>query len=124
MYLDATWGRSILEVSYLKLSQQEALLGLSSREEINGQATIGIFDHWAVFAGARRDLENSRMIDDELGVGYQDECIGVSLSYRRDYTTDRDLPPSTSVLFRVRLNTSNETPPLSDIFPRHVFTTP
>jgi LPS-assembly protein len=124
VYLDATWGRSILEISYLKLSEQEALLGLDSREEVNGQATIGLFDHWAVFAGARRDLENDRMLDNELGVGYQDECLGFSLSYRRDYTSDRDVPPSTSVLFRVRLNTSNETPPLSDIFPRHVFTTP
>jgi LPS-assembly protein len=124
VYLDATWGRSVLEVSYLKLSQEQAQLGLEPREEVNGQATVGLFDHWAVFAGARRDLENDHMIDDELGVGYLDECLGVSISYRRDYTSDRDVPPSTSVLFRVRLNTSDQSEEPSVMFPRHVFTTP
>jgi len=72
VYLDGTWGRSVLEVSYLKLSQQEPILDLPSREEINAQATIGLFDHWAVFVGARRDLEHDQMIDDEFGVGYED----------------------------------------------------
>ncbi|HEY1638763.1 MAG TPA: LPS assembly protein LptD [Rhizomicrobium sp.] len=124
VYLDATWGRSVLEVSYLKLSQEQAQLGLEPREEVNGQATVGLFDHWAVFAGARRDLEHDQMIDDEIGIGYLDECLGISISYRRDYTTDQDVPPSTSVLFRVRLNTSDQSEEPSVMFPRHVFTTP
>jgi LPS-assembly protein len=124
VYLDATWGRSVLEVSYFKLAQEAVQLGLESREEVNGQATVNLFQHWAVFAGARRDLENDRMIDDELGFGYEDECFGVSLSYRRDYTTDRDVPPSTSILLRVRINTSDQPSDFSALFPRHVFTTP
>lgn len=123
VYLDGTWGRSVVEIAYLKLSQEEAALGLQSREEVNGQATIGLFTHWAAFAGARRDIENDRMIDDEFGIGYEDECIGVSISYRRDYTTDRDVPPSTSVLLRFNLKTGQPEQP-SNLFPRHVFTTP
>ena len=123
VYIDGTWGRSVVEVSYLKLSQEEAALGLQSREVVNAQATVGLFDHWAVFAGGRRDLENSRMLDDEFGVGYEDECLGVSISYRRDYTTDRDVPPSTSVLLRFNLKTGQPEKP-SELFPRHVFTTP
>ena len=124
VYFDGTWGRSVLEVSYLKLSQEEAVLGLASREEVNGQATIGLLDHWSVFAGARRDLENSRMIDDEFGVGYEDECLAISLSYRRNYTTDRDVPPSTSVLLRFNLKTGDQSASPYNLFPRHVFTTP
>ncbi len=124
VYLDATWGRSVLQVSYLRLSDQVVPLGIEPREEVNGQATVGIFEHWAVFAGARRDLENSRMIDDEFGVGYEDECLGVSLSYRRNYTTDRDVPASTSILFRFNLKTGEQAEQPSNLFPRHVFTTP
>lgn len=124
VYLDATWGRSVLEVSYLKISETEPTFDLPSREEINGQATVGLIDHWAVFAGARRDIENDRMIDTELGVGYEDECLGVSVAYRRVYTSDRDVPPSTSVLLRFQLKTGDQSEQPSSLFPRHVFTTP
>jgi LPS-assembly protein len=124
VYIDGTWGRSNIELSYLRLDQQEVLLGLNSREEVNGQATIGIFQHWALFAGARRDIENDRMIDDELGFGYEDECFGISIAYQRDYTSDRDLPPSTSVLLRINLKTGDQKDQPSQLFPRHVFTTP
>ena len=92
-------------------------------EVVNAQATIGLFNYWAVFAAGQRDLENSRMLNDEFGVGYEDECLGVSISYRRDYTTDRDVPPSTSVFLRFNLKTGQPEKP-SDLFPRHVFTTP
>ena len=124
VYIDGTWGRSQVEVSYLRLDQQEPLLGLESREEVNGQATMGIFEHWLLFAGARRDIENDRMIDDEFGLGYDDECFGISVSYRRNYTTDRDLTPSTSILFRLNLKTGDQKEQSSELFPRHVFTTP
>jgi LPS-assembly protein len=124
VYLDATWGRSVLEVSYLKVIQAEPTFDLPSREEVNAQATVGLWGHWAAFAGGRRDLENDRMIDDEFGIGYEDECLGASISYRRDYTSDRDLPPSTSVLVRFQLKTGDQSEQPSTLFPRHVFTTP
>lgn len=124
VYVDGTWGRSNIELSYLRLAQEEAALGLQSREEVNGEATVGVFDHWALFAGARRDLENDRMINDEFGVGYEDECLGVSIAYERNYTSDRDLPPSTSVLFHFNLKTGDQSEQPSVLFPRHVFTTP
>jgi LPS-assembly protein len=124
VYVNGAWGRSSFEVSYLKLAQQDPTLDLPSREEINGQATVGLFGHWLAFAAAQRDLENSRMIGDELGIGYDDECLGVSLSYRRNYTTDRDLPPSTSILFRFNLKTGDQTDHPYNLFPRYVFTTP
>lgn len=124
VYIDANWGRSVVEVSYLRLDQDALTLGLASREEVNAQATVGIFDHWAVFAGGRRDIENDRMIDDELGFGYEDECFGISISYRRNYTSDRDVPPSTSILFRLNLKTGDQKEQPSELFPRHVFTTP
>lgn len=124
VYVDATWGRSVLEVSYLKVIQAEPTFDLPSREEVNAQATVGLWGHWAAFAGGRRDLENDRMIDDEFGIGYEDECLGASISYRRDYTSDRDLPPSTSVLVRFQLKTGDQSEQPSTLFPRHVFTTP
>ncbi len=124
VYLDARVGRSALEVSYVRLPQTVAALGITSREEINGQMTVGFFDHWLAFAGARRDLQTSQMIDTEYGVGYDDECLGVSISYQRKYTRDRDVLPATAILLRFNLKTGQEKSEPSDLFARHVFSTP
>ena len=122
VYFDGNLGRSNLEVSYLRLDQQAVLLG-AARQEVNGQATIGLLDHWAVFAAARRDLEARQMLDTEFGLGWEDDCLGISLSYQRRYTRDRDVPPSTSVIVRINLKTGDESGESSTLFPQHVFST-
>jgi LPS-assembly protein len=123
VYLDGTYGRTSIELSYLRLPQQDVISTDEPREEVNGQATVGLFDYWVAFAAARRDLANSQMLDDEFGFGYDDECLKISLSYRRQYTRDRDIAPSTSILLRFKLNTSDEpdTQGVSELFPRHLF---
>jgi len=124
VYLDGQLGRSSVELSYVRLPQTAVALGLVSREEVNGQATLGFFNHWSAFAGARRDLQASRMIDTELGLGYEDECLGISVSYQRKYTRDRDVLPASAVLLRFNLKTGDQTGKPSDLFDRHVFSTP
>jgi LPS-assembly protein len=121
VYADASFGRSSLELSYLRLPPSEVVPGFSSREEVNGQGTLGLWDYWVLYAEARRDLQASQMIDSEVGFGYEDECLGVSLSWRRQYTRDRDVPPSSSVLVRFNLKTEETTGQTTDIFPRHIF---
>jgi LPS-assembly protein len=110
-----------MQISYVRLPQSEVLPGIDTREEINAQATLGIFDYWLIYAAARRDLANDEMLGDEFGFGYDDECLGVSLSYRRQYTRDRDVPPSTSVLFRFNLKTGDQTAHATQLFPQHLF---
>jgi LPS-assembly protein len=121
VYVNAVYGRDSLQLSYLRLPEEEVLLGLGSREEINGQATVGLFDHWIVYAGAERDLAAGEMIADEGGLGYEDECFGISLNYRRTYTTDRNVPPSTAWTFRVELKTQDNSDEQSDLFPRQLY---
>ncbi|HEY2070055.1 MAG TPA: LPS assembly protein LptD [Rhizomicrobium sp.] len=127
VYVDATYGRSGLELSYLRLPASAVIPGVDGREEINGRGTLGLWGYYVLYAEARRDLEASQMIDTEFGLGYEDECLGVSLSWRRQYTRDRDVPPSTSVLFRFNLKTdqteTQENGETSNIFPRHIFST-
>jgi LPS-assembly protein len=89
VYLTGIFDRSAVQVSYLRLAAVPSQ-GLTAREEINAQATIGLFDYWEVFAAGRRDLLASQLLDTEFGLGYEDECLGIALAYRRSYTTDRD----------------------------------
>jgi LPS-assembly protein len=121
VYVDANYGRSSLEINYLRVPPAEELLGLGTREEIKGQALIGLWNYWLVYLAAQRDLAASQMISEEVGLGYQDECFGFSLSYRRDFTQFRDLVPSSSVLFRISLQTSEQPVPPTTVFPKHLY---
>jgi LPS-assembly protein len=121
VYVDALYGRTTVELGYIKLPEEEALLDFGSREEISGQATLGLFDYWVAYAGAERDLAGDQMLYSEFGLGYEDECLGVSLTYKRTYTTDRNVPPSTAWEMRVELKTNDTTDQQSDLFPRHLY---
>lgn len=121
VYLDATYGRSSVEINYLRVPPEEELLGLGTREEVKAQALIGLWKYWLIYAAAQRDLAASQMIENEFGVGYQDECFGMSLSYRRQFTQFLNLVPSTSIFLRFSLRTSDAPVPQQEIFPKHLY---
>jgi LPS-assembly protein len=119
--VNAVYGRSSLQVSYLKLPSEEVTLGLGAREEVKAQMLIGLWGNWLAYAAGQRDLVANQMISDELGVGYDDECLGFSLSYERNFTEFRELPPSTSVIFRFTLKTSEVPVQRAGIFPQYLY---
>jgi LPS-assembly protein len=125
IYVTGTYGRSSLEVSYVQLPSQTAALGLGNRQEANIQTDINFYENWQAFAAIRRDLEAGKMLDSELGLGYEDECLAISLAYRRKYTFDPRLgvPPSTSFILRFTLKTGDQPVQPFSLFPRDVFTT-
>ncbi|HEY0300070.1 MAG TPA: LPS assembly protein LptD, partial [Rhizomicrobium sp.] len=107
VYLTGIFGRSSVQLSYVQLPQEQVSLGLPERQEINAQADINFYQNWQAFGAIRRDLLAGKMLDTELGIGYEDECLGISIAYRRKFTTDRDLPPSTSIILRFNLKTGD-----------------
>jgi LPS-assembly protein len=119
--INAVYGRSSLEVSYLKLPSEEVTLGLGAREEVKAQLLVGLWGNWLAYAAAQRDLEESDMISQALGFGYDDECLGFSLSYERNFTSFRELPPSSSVIFRFTLKTNEVPVQRSGIFPQNLY---
>ena len=123
-YVTGEYGRSTLQVSYVQLPAELTTLGLGQREEINAQADVNFYQNWQAFGALRRDLLAGQMLDTELGLGYEDECLGVSLAYRRKFTTDRDLPPSTSIILRFTLKTGEQPIEPFSLFPQDVFSRP
>jgi LPS-assembly protein len=122
VYLTGTYGRSSLQVSYVQLAPSAVTLGLDSREEINAQADLNFYRNWQAFAAIQRDLIEGAMINTEFGIGYEDECLGISLAYRRKYTSEPGLPPSTAVLFRVGLKTGDQPIQPFSLFHQDIFT--
>ncbi len=123
IYVTGTRGRSSMQVSYVQLPAVAAL-GLPVREEVNGQIDVNVWRNWQVFLAARRDLVGGQFLDAEYGLGYEDECFGISLAYRRKYTADPllGLPPSTSFIMRLSFKTGEEPARPFSLFPQDVFT--
>ena len=123
VYVTGSYDRSSLQVSYVQLPQSVLTLGLPSRQEVNAQADLNVWRNWQVFAAAQRDLSNNQFLNTEYGLGYEDECLAISLAYRRKYTSDVILgvPPSTSVILRFSLKTGDSPIQPFSLFPRDVF---
>lgn len=122
VYMTGTRGRSSMQMSYVQLPPL-ATLGLPRREEMNGQVDLNLWGNWQVFLAARQDLQGGQILDAQYGLGYEDECLGISIAYRRKYTQDLilGLPPSTSLILRLSFKTGEEgTRPFS-LFPQDVF---
>ncbi|HJW40331.1 MAG TPA: LPS assembly protein LptD [Rhizomicrobium sp.] len=124
VFLTGTYGRSTLQISYVQLPAELVTLGLGQREEINAQADINFYENWQAFGALRRDLLAGQMLDTELGLGYEDECLGISVAYRRKFTTTGDLPPSTTVILRFTLKTGDQAIEPFSLFPQDVFSHP
>lgn len=124
VYLTSIFGRTSTRISYILLPPEEVAPGFDTRQEVNAQTIVGLFDHWSTLAAADYDLQGGNLLDTEFGVGYEDECLSVSLAYRRRFTRDRDVIPSTSVILRFTLKTGDETVQPFDLFPSDVFAFP
>ncbi len=90
-------------VSYVRLSEEISIAGLTRREELNGRLTMKLTDHWNAGMGWRQDLVTDRTIRQDFILGYQDECSSIELTYRRDRTTDVGLEADNAFLIRFTL---------------------
>ena len=122
VYLTGTYGRSSAQISYIQLAPSAVTLGLDSREEINAQFDVNLFQYWQAFAAVQRDLIAGQMINSEYGIGYEDECIAIALAYRRKYTSQPGLPPSTAVILHIGLKTGDQPIQPFSLFHQDIFT--
>jgi LPS-assembly protein len=123
VYVTGSYGRTSMQLSYVMLPTSVLTLGLPSREEINAQADFNILGNWQLFVAGQRDLQSNQFLNTELGLGYEDECLAISLAYRRKYTEDLILgvPPSTAVVLRFSLKTGDQEIQPFSLFPKDVF---
>lgn len=91
-------------VTYVRLNEENAQAALVRREEIAGDMTVKITRRWSAGYSRREDLLTGRAIQQDFILGYADECAGLQLIYRRDFTRDVGLEPDDAVLIRFTLN--------------------
>ena len=75
-----------------------------------GMSTPSILDSldrgfgWSATANIRRDLIGDGFtLSAGAGVGYTDECVLANLTFQRDFTRNRDVPPTDTVFLQITL---------------------
>ena len=116
--LDLTVGgeQTYVQIGYLRLNRDidEAVEDLRDKEELRAAARIKFAKHWSVFGATVLDLtdqsEDPLSVSDgfepvrhRLSVDYEDECIALGVSWRRDYERIGGFREGSTFSFRVSL---------------------
>ncbi|MFC4292541.1 LPS-assembly protein LptD [Sphingorhabdus arenilitoris] len=114
--IDATLGTrgTYLQAGYLRLNRNigPEIEDLQDREEIRLGGRAKIARYWSVFGSAIVDLTSPRddplsvsdgfePIRHRLGISYDDDCLSVGFTWRRDYQETGDARRGNSFLFRL-----------------------
>jgi LPS-assembly protein len=113
--IDATVGSrsTYVQVGYLKLNRDiNTVEDLSDREEVRLAGRVRVARYWSVFGSTIIDLTSAREdplttsdgfdpIRHRLGVAYDDDCLSLSVTWRRDYQPTGDARRGNTFLFRL-----------------------
>ena len=114
--IDATIGSrgTYVQAGYLKLNRNigPTVEDLADREEIRLAGRVRVAPYWSIFGSTIIDLTDAQEdptsladgfdpIRHRLGVAYDDDCLSLSLTWRRDYQPVGDSQRGNSFLFRL-----------------------
>lgn len=85
--------------------------GEIDRQEIYTQAKYFFTDTWGLVGDARRNLDNDNndgWVHFSSGLSYVNDCFDGELLFRREFTKDRDIEPSSQIIFNFVLKNIGE----------------
>jgi LPS-assembly protein len=116
--LDAVVGghQTYATIGYLRLNRDidPSIEDLRDREEIRLGGRIKFAHYWSVFGSTIVDLtdreedpasgaDGYEPVRHRFGVSYDDDCIEIGVTWRRDYDTTGDIRRGNTFMFRVAL---------------------
>ncbi len=87
-----------LSTSYLSLKNDPTL---QDKEELSGAFGVNLTRQWNWGVAATKDLHLNNLVGASTTLTFSNECIYIVNSFGRNYTSDRDIKPSTTYMFRV-----------------------
>lgn len=115
---DATVGsrRTYAIIGYSRLNRDISTFGedLRDREEVRLGGRVQVARYWSVFGSAIVDLtdraedpastaDGFEPVRHRLGIAYEDECLTIGITWRRDYQDSGDARRGNSFLLRLAL---------------------
>jgi LPS-assembly protein len=116
--VDAVFGgrQTYATIGYFRLDRNidPALEDLRDREEIRLGGRVRFANYWSIFGSTVIDLTNAEEdplskadgyepVRHRLGLAYDDDCIEIGVTWRRDYEASGDFRRGNTFLFRVAL---------------------
>ena len=116
--VDLTVGteQTYAQIGYLRLNRgiDESVEDLRDKEELRAAARIKFAKHWSIFGATVIDLtgreEDPLSVSDgfepvrhRLGIDYEDDCIALGVSWRRDYERIGGFDEGSTFSFRLSL---------------------
>lgn len=105
----ASFDRWSVSLMYGNYAPQADLGYLTRREGILGTASIKLASNWVATGGARWDLEENKINQYTMGVGYVDDCFVLAVNYVTSYSYTQNLstPPvlNNTVMLQLGLRT-------------------
>ncbi len=96
-------SRLRLDLGFLDINNKSDDPLRPDRREVRAAMRLRLAPNWWASGRFIRNLDRHHNILAEGGVFYRDDCIDLGLTIRRDFTADRELQPSTSVILRLKL---------------------
>ncbi|MBL0319598.1 MAG: LPS-assembly protein LptD [Alphaproteobacteria bacterium] len=91
-----------LDMQYLYL-QRDFITG-TTRDEVSDMLEVALNKYWNFIAESRLDLTGeSGLISTSAGFMYKGPCSNMIIRLDKEYTRDRDVEPSTSIIFKISL---------------------
>jgi LPS-assembly protein len=115
--VDAVFGgrQTYATIGYLRLNRDiDELEDLRDREELRVGGRLRIANYWSVFGSTVIDLTDAEEdplsnadgyepVRHRLGIAYDDDCLEIGVTWRRDYDATGDISRGNTFLFRVAL---------------------
>ena len=98
-YVNVAPGAALLDP--LIISDQT--ISPTRQQEIYAKGALKLTDSWSLLGGARFDIENDQLIQDALGIQYQNDCMTVALTYLDSNIQEEDIKPEQRVMLTVSL---------------------
>ncbi len=103
------YGPVVSSLAYAFLNAQPDVGIDDPREELLGSASLRLEENWRVFGSMRYDLQNSNIVQDGLGIGYDDEGFSLSVTYAEDRSRNDGDDVNRTLYFRIGLRTIGTT---------------
>jgi LPS-assembly protein len=94
----AGFSRFSVNTSYVSLTQEVPGQGLVAVNQLQLSGTRRLSNFWSVSGSGVRDLTDGQFRSLAVVASYQDECFTLNASVSRNFSRDRDIQPSTTIL--------------------------
>ncbi|HEY7245484.1 MAG TPA: LPS-assembly protein LptD [Xanthobacteraceae bacterium] len=111
----ANFGRWTTQVMYGDYAAQPEIGFLDRREGILGSARLKVTENWVLLGAAQYDLIARHISQNQLGLGYIDDCLILALNYITSYAYSGSVSVNHTFMMQLTLrtlggSTSNQSP--------------